>query len=183
MRKYISCLVLISVVFAMLLAVKVKGCFKHQYSTIVNITAKSAIVMDLRRNKILYEKDANLRLAPASTTKIMTAVIVLEHGGLDRVLTVSRKASNIEPSKLGLKRNIQYKTEDLLAAVVMSSSNDAAIVLAEGIAGTEEEFVVLMNIKAKALGMENTRFANSTGLPSKKEEQYSSAYEIGRAHV
>lgn len=180
MKKYINCLVFISVIFALLLIVKAKGYFQHQYSSIVNITAKSAIVMDLRRDKILYEKDANARLLPASTVKIMTAVIVLEQGDLNRILTVSRKAGNVEPSKLGLKRNARYKTEDLLAAIVMSSSNDAAIVLAEGIAGTEEGFAALMNKKAKELGMRDTRFANSTGLPSGKEEQYCSAYDLAR---
>jgi D-alanyl-D-alanine carboxypeptidase (penicillin-binding protein 5/6) len=110
----------------------------------------------------------------------MTAIVALENSGLDKVITISQRASNIEPSKAGLKKGTKYKIRDLLYACLVSSSNDAAFSLAEGIAGKEETFVRLMNKKAKRIGMKDTHFINSTGLPSysSEKEQYSTVYDL-----
>ncbi|MEK6714643.1 MAG: D-alanyl-D-alanine carboxypeptidase family protein [Candidatus Omnitrophota bacterium] len=148
--------------------------------SVIYVTAKSAVVVDARTNKILYAKNINLHIPPASCAKIMTALLVLEKIELDKLITVSKRAASIEPSKAGLRWGSQYRSADLLAACLMSSANDASIALAEEICGSESEFVKLMNEKAKKIGMENTRFANATGLPSKKIEQYSTVYDLAR---
>ncbi|MDP1854300.1 MAG: D-alanyl-D-alanine carboxypeptidase family protein [Candidatus Omnitrophota bacterium] len=146
----------------------------------IYISAKSAIIIDARTKKILYAKNTNLRIPPASTAKVMTALLVLEKINLDKMITVSKKAADVEPSKAGLKRGVQYRAGDLLAACLMASSNDASIALAEEVAGSESEFVKLMNEKAEKSGMKNTCFVNATGLPSKKIKQYSTVFDLAQ---
>lgn len=147
-------------------------------SKIISLSAKSAIAIDSRTGKVLYAKNNNLRIPPASTTKLMTAVIIVESLNLNKAILASKKSANVEPSKAGLLYGVEYKAEDLLSACLMSSSNDAAIALAEGLCGSEQEFVKLMNKKAKKIGMKNTVFANSTGLPVKNMKQYSTVYDL-----
>lgn len=144
------------------------------------VTAESAIVLKFANNRVLYSKNVDFSIPPASTTKLMTAVIVLENADLEKFVPVSSNAANKEASKLWLKPKVKYKIKDLLAACLMSSANDATAVLAEAISGSEEEFVKLMNKKAKAIGMKNTCFANSTGLPSKGLKQYSNVYDLSQ---
>jgi len=105
----------------------------------------------------------------------MTALLVLEHLNLDEYVTVSKNATRPQPTKLYLKPGEKYKVRDLLYAIVLKSANDAAVVLAEAIAGTHWEFVVMMNKRAKEIGADHTRFANAHGLPTKKDPQYTTA--------
>lgn len=175
MKRYLS---IIIIILGLLLGISSYATGKT--TSVIYVTAKSAVVVDARTNKILYAKNINLHIPPASCAKIMTALVVLEKIELDKLITVSKRAANIEPSKAGLRRGSQYRSADLLAACLMSSANDASIALAEEVCGSESEFVKLMNEKAKKIGMGNTRFANATGLPSKKIEQYSTVYDLAR---
>lgn len=180
MRKCINSLIITTIISGLILVLSVSVYSTPKTSRIIYITAKSAMVVNERTNKILYAKNQDLRVCPASTAKMMTALIILEKLSLDKIITVSKRSANIEPSRAGLRQGIQYRAGDLLAACLMSSSNDAALALAEGLCGLEDEFVKLMNKKAKKIGMKNTHFANSTGLPSERKEQYSTAYDLGR---
>ncbi|MDP2158226.1 MAG: D-alanyl-D-alanine carboxypeptidase, partial [Nitrospirota bacterium] len=116
------------------------------------IQARAAVVMEASTGRVLYAKNPELRLMPASTTKLMTALIVVEKVNLKDVVTVSRNAVNVAPTRSGLKAGDSVTVETLLYAALMKSANDAAVALAEAVAGTEEEFVKLMNRKAIALG-------------------------------
>lgn len=113
--------------------------------------------------KAVWERFPDRRLPPASLTKVMTALLVLERGRLREVTTVSRAASRETGTKLGLKAGDRVRVAELLAAAVIGSANDAARALAEHVDGTEEAFVRRMNDRAASLGMRNTRFANATG--------------------
>ncbi len=144
------------------------------------LTAKSYAVVNMSDGRILHSRLPHLKLPPASTTKVMTAILVLEYLPLEMPVTVSKRAVNISPSKAGLKAGVQYAVRDLLTATVVSSSNDAAVALAETVAGSEEEFAVLMNKKARELGMNETKFVNATGLPEKRQKQYTTAYDLTR---
>ncbi len=140
--------------------------------------------MDSNSGDILFAKNPHLKLPPASTTKVMTALIVLEMIPLDAQVLVGRNAVNSAPSKAGIVAGVRYTVKDLLTALLVSSSNDAATALAEAVSGDEKAFAALMNDKARSLGMKNTHFINATGLPVKKrrgeEAQYSTAYDLSR---
>ena len=140
-------------------------------------TARSAILSDSTKVKRLYGKNVNLKVAPASTTKVMTALLVLEKLPLDKVVTVSRHATSVAPSKAGLAVGERYKVSELLYASLMQSANDASVALAEAVAGSESAFVTMMNKRAKQLGATRTKFVNPHGLPT-KTSQYTTAYDI-----
>ena len=142
------------------------------------ITARSLFALDLKENKVIMAKDEHLRLPPASTTKLMSAILVIENSKLDKEVVVSKKAMNTEASKAYLKEGERYLTRDLLKAILISSANDAAVALSEDIAGSEDKFALMMNKKAKRLGALNTKFANSTGLPEKGKDQYTTTYDL-----
>jgi D-alanyl-D-alanine carboxypeptidase (penicillin-binding protein 5/6) len=142
------------------------------------IQARAAVVMDAATGRVLYAKNPELRLMPASTTKLMTALIVVEKADLGNVVTVSRNAANVAPTRSGLRAGDKVTVETLLYAALMKSANDAAVALAEAVAGSEEEFVQLMNGKAIALGAMDTRFINPNGLPGKG--QYTTAFDLAK---
>jgi len=142
-----------------------------------NVTCKSVIFSDSTKVKRLYGRRVHDRVLPASTTKVMTALIVLERLKLNEYVTVSRRATQAAPTKLYFKPGERYKVRDLLYAILIKSANDASIVLAEAVAGSEKKFVRLMNIRAKKLGAKHTKFANSNGLPT-KATQYTTAYDM-----
>jgi D-alanyl-D-alanine carboxypeptidase len=146
------------------------------------LTARSAIVINARNGGVLYSKSPHLRLPPASTAKVMTALIAIQRLPLEKKIRISRNASNVNPSKAGLALGEEYLMRDLLIATLVASSNDAAVALAEAVAGSEDKFADMMNIKAHELGMNNTRFVNATGLPDRvrKRKQYSTAYDLTR---
>lgn len=142
------------------------------------LSFRSSLVMDESKGKILYSKNPNLRLPPASTTKLMTAILTVEKENLSKLVTVSKRAAQANPVKIGLEAGDKLTVEDLLYATLLKSANDAAIALAETVAGSEKEFVELMNKKAKFLGLKNTKFINATGLPG--PGQYTSAADLAK---
>ena len=141
------------------------------------ISAKSVVLFDSTARKQLYGKDIDSRVFPASTLKVMTALLVLEKISLDKVVTVSRQATYPQPSKIDARPGEQYKVRSLLYAVLLKSANDASIALAEAVAGSEDNFVELMNERARQLGCKNTKFVNSNGLPN-RNAQYTTAYDM-----
>ena len=128
------------------------------------VSADSVVLMDATTGKILYEKNKNTAYPPASTTKIMTVLLVLENGNLDDMVTVSKNAENADGSKIYLFEGEIISVKELLYGLILASANDCAIALAEHISGSTEEFAKLMNEKAKSLGCKNTNFVNPNGL-------------------
>lgn len=155
--------------------------FAIAQSVDLNIDAPSAILMEKDTGKIIYEKASDEQLPPASMTKIMTMLLIMEEldrGSLtlDEKVRTSEKAASMGGSQIFLEAGEEMTVEELLKAIAIASANDASVALAEHIAGTEEEFVKRMNEKVKTLGLENTHFSNSTGLPAKNH--YSSARDM-----
>ncbi|MFA5039326.1 MAG: serine hydrolase [Candidatus Omnitrophota bacterium] len=140
------------------------------------VTARAVYAVDYTNRKVLYAKNKRMKLYPASTVKLLTGLVVLDHKDLqDRVL-ISARAVNVEPTKAGLTRGATYTVGDLLEALLATSANDAAVALAESVAGSEAGFARLMNKKARDLGMKDSHFVNASGLPDKA--QVSSAYDM-----
>ncbi|MDC1223916.1 D-alanyl-D-alanine carboxypeptidase [Pelagibacteraceae bacterium] len=137
-----------------------------------DIKARTAILQDFLSGEVLYEKDADKSIYPASMTKIMTAIIafdLIKSGdlNLDEKFIVSEKAWRLSTSgysSMFIMVGDEVSVENLLKGIIIASGNDACIALAEGIAGSEEEFAILMTAKAEEIGMENTNFANSSGI-------------------
>lgn len=134
------------------------------------IAAKSYILVDHNSSKIIAQKNANVPMAPASITKVMTAYVIfseLEEGNikLDDMVTVSKKAWKTPGSRMFIKVNSKVSVKELLQGMIIQSGNDASVALAEHIAGSEDTFAALMNQHALELGMSQTNFLNSTGLP------------------
>ena len=142
------------------------------------IKSRSALTIDAATGETLFSKNPNWRLPPASTTKLMTAVVAIENENLSKVVTISKKASHATPSKAGFKERDQVTIEGLLYAALLESANDAAVALAEAIAGSEQRFVPLMNEKALAIGARDTKFINATGLPGRG--QYTTALDLSK---
>lgn len=143
--------------------------------------AKSAILIEASTGEILYNKNANERLAPASMTKIMSLILIMENienGNLkwNDIVVVSKNAASMGGSQIFLETNEMMSVEDLVKGICVASGNDATVALAEKIAGTEKAFVKLMNEKANSLGLKNTHFVNATGLDA--EGHYSSANDM-----
>ncbi len=140
------------------------------------ILSKYAICIERTTGTILFENNAYEKTAMASTTKIMTSIIAIEKGNLNDTVTVSKKAAQINGSRLELKENMQISLKDLLYGLMLRSGNDAAIAIAEYISGSTENFAILMNEKAKSLGMNNSHFVTPNGLDD--EQHYSTAYDM-----
>lgn len=143
--------------------------------------AKSAILIEAETGKILFEKNAHEKLAPASMTKIMSMLIIvesIEKGVIDwdEMITVSENASSMGGSQILLETGEQMSVSDLFKGVAVASGNDAVVALAEAVAGTEENFVEMMNEKVKTLGLKDTNFKNPHGLD--EANHYSSAYDM-----
>jgi D-alanyl-D-alanine carboxypeptidase len=147
------------------------------YSPEEELTARAAILVDGASGKVLYQREPDLRLPPASTTKVTTAILTLESGRqLSDLLTVSKAATRVPASKLYLRPGQRLRIEDLLYGVMLSSANDASNVLAEGIGGSVEHFAEMMTKKAHLLGATNTHFTNPHGLTA--PDHYSSARDL-----
>lgn len=148
-----------------------------------DVNAKSAVLMDAHTGTVLYAKNANEALPPASVTKVMTLLLIMEaiDGGnlsLQDTVSVSEYAASMGGSQVYLEPYEEMTVEDLLKSVVISSANDAAVALAEKVSGSEEAFVNRMNERAAELGMENTHFENVTGLDDDVENHTLSALDI-----
>lgn len=149
----------------------------------LELNCKSAILMEATTGTVLYTQNANEALPPASVTKIMTLLLVMEEidAGrvhLDSIVTTSANAASMGGSQVYLKEGEQMTVEDMLKSVVIASANDAAVALAEYVAGSVGVFVDRMNAKAKALGMGSTSFENVTGLDDTAENHLTSAHDI-----
>ena len=146
-----------------------------------NIEAKAALLMEPMTGKILYEKNADTKFAPASVTKIMTMLITMEAIDSDKIklddkVTCSENAKKMGGSTMLLDTGEIRTVEELLKGVAIASGNDAAVALAEYLGGTEGDFVIMMNKRAEELGMSNTTFKNCNGLPA--EGHLSTAKDI-----
>jgi serine-type D-Ala-D-Ala carboxypeptidase (penicillin-binding protein 5/6) len=130
------------------------------------IPAESILLKDLSSGQILYAFEADRRLSPASLTKIMSALVMLEYGKLDDYVTVSREAAAARKMHLRLRAGHIFRLEDLLKAMLITSANDACLAAAIHVGGSEEKFVELMNGKARALGLMHTHFSNACGFDS-----------------
>ena len=144
------------------------------------VTAKSVLVINARTGEVLYEKDADTRRPIASTTKLITALIIAETGSLSTQVEIQPIDTICEPTKLYCKPGEHYARSSLLYALLVHSCNDVARALARDNAGSIPEFAERMNARAAALGARETHFVNPNGLPSPGEEQFSTARDLSR---
>ncbi len=181
-----------SAVIALIIAVSslsVSASEKKLHSTVMtlkdNVTmslkSQSACLMEAETGEILYEQNATEKLEPASVTKIMTVLLIYEALSSERIkkddiVTASENAANMGGSQIWLEVGEQLTVDEMLKAILVVSANDCTVAMAEHLAGSEEAFVTLMNERAKELGMTNTNFINSTGLPA--ENHYTCAKDI-----
>ena len=150
----------------------------------ITITADHMILQDYHSGEILYDHNSDDKIYPASMTKIMTSIVafdLLKKGetSLDEMITISEKAWRMSQSgysSMFIMLNDQVSVEDLLKGIIIVSGNDSCVALAEGLSGTEEDFVILMNEKAEEIGLENTNFSNSSGIGD--PENYSTVRDI-----
>jgi serine-type D-Ala-D-Ala carboxypeptidase (penicillin-binding protein 5/6) len=140
-------------------------------------SAKSAILIEQESGRILFEKNAYTPMRIASITKIMTAILAIESGKMNDYVTISEKAANTEGSSLYLESKQRVKLSDLVYGLMLRSGNDAAVAIAEHVGGSLDNFVLLMNKKAKKIGMKQTAFANPHGLDD-HENHYSTAFDM-----
>ena len=141
-----------------------------------SVSAKSAILMEAEGRTVLYQQNAFVRMPMASTTKIMTALVVIESGNVKRTVSIPKEATGIEGSSVYLYPEEQLTVEELLYALLLESANDAATALAIAVAGSVEAFAARMNQKAEALGLTATHFVNPHGLDD--DEHYTTAYDL-----
>ena len=145
----------------------------------LNLNSEAAILVEVSTGRILYEKNSTKQMYPASTTKVLTAILVIENCELDEIVTVRESSLSNIPSgyvTCNLQVGEQLSVKDLLYALMIPSANDAAYVLAEYVAGSVEEFSVMMNDKARQLGCKTTHFVNPNGIH--EDSHYSSAYDL-----
>lgn len=145
-------------------------------NNVPNLNSRAAIIYDRISKTVIYGKNINEKRAMASTTKIMTAILVLENGDLNKVIEVSKKAANTGGSRLGLRTGDKIKLRDLLYGLLLRSGNDAAVQIALEIGGSIEGFAQMMNKKAREIGLTNTSFVTPHGLDN--ENHYTTAYEL-----
>lgn len=145
-------------------------------ASIDKLYAKYAVLLDATNRRVLYEKDAYKEVAMASTTKIMTLLVVLEHANLDDIVTVSSYAASMPDVQLGINEGEQYRLGDLCYSLMLESHNDTAVAIAEHVGGSVEGFTRLMNEKAKELGAYHTSFVTPNGLDA--EGHYTTAYDL-----
>jgi len=147
----------------------------------LHIRARSAILMDAISGQVLFEQDPQIKMAPASFVKLLTLYVVfdaLRDGRLkkDDLVSVSQKASRMGGSKMFIKPGERVRVEDLLKGIAVTSGNDACVAIAEHLAGTEKAFVLEMSEKARGLGLKDSQFKNSHGMPA--QNQYTTAFDI-----
>ncbi|WP_031513397.1 D-alanyl-D-alanine carboxypeptidase family protein [Desulfofalx alkaliphila] len=140
------------------------------------VVGESAVLMDAKTGQVLYQKNPDKKMYPASTTKMLTALVALERGNLEDEVTASSNAVNTAGSAIGLQTGEKLTLEHLLYALMLVSANDAAEAIAEHLAGTVEQFCHIMNDTARLMGARNTHFTNPHGLPD--ENHYTTAYDL-----
>jgi D-alanyl-D-alanine carboxypeptidase (penicillin-binding protein 5/6) len=179
MKRLASIVIVIPILIFSSLSSSVFAAEKKSSDLVTDV--KSAILMERDTGKILYEKNANEELPPASMTKIMTMLLIMEaidQGKLswNEKIRTSEYAASMGGSQIFLEPGEEMTTKEMLRGIAIGSGNDAAVAMAERIAGSEEAFVERMNEKAKELGLTHTHFENTTGLPVKGH--YSTAYDM-----
>lgn len=142
----------------------------------LDISAKSAVLMDADSGRVLYEKNAHLRLPQASTTKITTAILAIEKGNFEDKIKISPYAAETGGSAIWLEAGEEFTLKQLLYAMLLNSANDATMAVAEHIGGSEENFVKMMNTFAQGIGAKDTHYVNPHGLHD--DNHYSSAYDL-----
>lgn len=142
----------------------------------INVSADAAILMDAKTGQVLFSKNPFKKRPPASTTKVITALLAIETGRLTDKVTISNTAARTEGSSMYLRAGEVFTLSDLLYGALLNSGNDACVAIAEHIAGSVENFAVLMNMKALAVGALNTHFVNPNGLPN--QDHYTCAYDL-----
>lgn len=166
MKRYIW----IFICFGLLIG-KIECYGKEQEDTVGTLYAKAAVLMDGDSGRILYEKNGKEFMANASTTKILTCILALEHANLEDVVTVSSYAASMPDVQLHIREGEQYRLKDLLYSLMLESHNDVAVAVAEHVAGSCEKFAVLMNQKAKEIGCKSTYFITPNGLDATVTDQ------------
>lgn len=177
MKRFVRslfCFIMISSLFSQAVTAEEK-------QTDLSDDSKSAILIERDTGAILYDKNIHEKLPPASMTKIMTMLLImeaLENGKLsmDEKVTASEHAASMGGSQIFLEPGEEMTVKEMLLGIALASANDASVAMAEKISGSEEQFVNLMNEKAKSLGLKNTHFKNTTGLPAK--DHYSTAHDM-----
>ena len=139
-------------------------------------SAKAACILEMQTGRVLFEYNMHARLPMASTTKVMTALLAIEHGRAQDRVVCSENAFGISGTSIYLQMGESLTLEEMLLGLMLSSGNDAAVAIAEHIGGTVEEFVAMMNARAREIGAVNTHFANPHGLPD--ENHYTTAYDL-----
>ena len=176
--KSLSISITVFLLIAIMLIPKNNFIVSANYET--DISHKSSVLLDYNTGKILVDNNSNEKVPIASVTKLMTILLTLEqieNGNikLNEKIVVSDNASGMGGSQIFLDANSEYEISQLLKSVIVSSANDSSVALAEHIAGSEKNFVKMMNEKANILGLKNTNYSNCTGLPT--NDGYSSAYD------
>lgn len=181
-----KCILIISMIFSLFvlgLPVFAEEKPEDEKSESLNLApdAKSAILIERDTGTILFDKNAHEVLPPASMTKLMTLLLIMEaidHGDLKKneMIRVSERAASMGGSQIFLEAGEEMSVDDLLKGIAVASGNDASVAIAERLAGSEEAFVKRMNEKVKELGLKNTKFQNTTGLPS--DDHYSTSYDM-----
>lgn len=153
----------------------------HQFPPWRVAPAHGILLKELNSGRVLYEHDAGKRMSPASLTKIMSALVILERGQLDDLVTISPNAARAHKTHLRVKAGQVFRLEDLLKAMLIVSANDACLAAVEHVGGDEAQFVALMNAKAAALGLADTHFSNSCGFDN--PDHYSTAEDLAALSV
>ncbi len=152
--------------------------FGSNLNTSLAQSAKSALLVNFDNAEVIFEKEGGERLPAGSTIKIMTALVALDLKKLDEVFTISKNAATVGEDTMGLSFGEKLTFEDLLYGLMLPSGNDAAVAIAENVAGSEDAFVAHMNEKAKLLGLADTKFINATGLDVDGDSQYTTARDL-----
>jgi D-alanyl-D-alanine carboxypeptidase (penicillin-binding protein 5/6) len=153
----------------------------HQFPLWRVAPAHGILLKELNSGRVLYEHDAGKRMSPASLTKIMSALVILERGQLDDLVTISPNAARAHKTHLRVKAGQVFRLEDLLKAMLIMSANDACLAAVEHVGGDEAQFVTLMNAKVAALGLADTHFSNGCGFDN--PDHYSTAEDLAALSV
>ncbi|MGI6424926.1 MAG: D-alanyl-D-alanine carboxypeptidase family protein [Tepidanaerobacteraceae bacterium] len=173
--KQIACIIIMLFMFTCLLPIALANETENIPSP-PTITAEAGILMDVSTGTVLYEKNAYTRMEPASITKVMTAILALEKGKLSDIVVTSKEPPLAEGTRIYLEEGEKLTLEQMLYGMMLNSGNDAAIAIAEHIGGSVQDFVKMMNDKAREIGAKNTTFVNPNGLTD--EGHLTTAYDI-----
>ena len=178
----VSCLVVVSLIGASSAEARTRHRYRrvHFYPVAPErawLLSRSAIVLDAETGEALYEREPDVPMYPASTTKVLTAILAIESKRLDDVVTIQLGDTQVQPSSVGLRPGELISLRDLVYCLLLRSGNDAALAIARHVGGTREDFAAMMNAKARQLGCTGSNFANPHGLPS--ASHYTTARDLG----